>query len=63
MRLKFTLAAILFILFAPTIAFAEVTIKKIPEPQLPEFKGFYVLTQAQSSNISFAKSNIKTTIK
>ena len=87
MRPKFILIAILFILFAPTIAFAEVTIKaevdktsittddnitykltitssekKIPEPQLPEFKGFYVLTQAQSSNISFAKSNIKTTL-
>jgi hypothetical protein len=36
--------------------------KKIPKPQLPEFKGFYVLREAQSSNISFAKNNIKTTV-
>jgi len=34
--------------------------KNIPEPQLPEFKGFYLVTQAQSSTVSLDKSNIKT---
>jgi len=36
------------------------TEKNIPAPQLPEFKGFNVKSQAQSSTVSFAKSNLKT---
>lgn len=87
MKPKFTLAAILFILLASTIAFAQPTIKaevdktsitaddnitykltvtstekKIPEPRLPKFEGFYVLSQVQSSAVSFAKSNIEATL-
>lgn len=33
--------------------------KNIPRLQLPKFEGFNVISQAQSSTISFAKSNIK----
>lgn len=36
--------------------------KNIPAPKLPEFKGFYLVTQAQSSSISFAKGNINASL-
>jgi hypothetical protein len=35
------------------------TEKNVPEPVLPDFKGFTVVSQAQSSTISFVKSEIK----
>jgi hypothetical protein len=38
------------------------TEKNIPSPQIPKFEGFDVLSQAQSSTFSLAKSNIKTTL-
>ena len=34
--------------------------KAVPAPQLPKFRGFSVLSQAQSSTMSFVKSNVKT---
>ena len=34
--------------------------KAVPAPQLPEFTGFGVLSQAQSSTMSYVKSNVKT---
>lgn len=34
--------------------------KKLPTPQLPKFERFNVLSQAQSSTLSFVKSNVKT---
>lgn len=34
--------------------------KKLPAPKLPGFEGFNVISQAQSSTLSFLKSNIKT---
>ena len=36
------------------------TEKNIPSPQIPKFEGFDVLSQAQSSTLSLAASNIKT---
>ena len=36
------------------------TEKNIPSPQIPKFEGFTVLSQAQSSTLSLAASNIKT---
>lgn len=33
--------------------------KKIPAPEAPKFEGFQVVSQAQSSTVSFAKSKIK----
>jgi len=36
------------------------TEKNIPSPQIPKFEGFDVLSQAQSSSLSLAASNIKT---
>lgn len=36
------------------------TDKNIPQPQLPKFAGFQVISQAQSSNISWLKNGIKT---
>jgi HAMP domain-containing protein len=35
------------------------TAKNIPEPRVPDFTGFAVVSQAQSSTISFIKSGIK----
>ena len=35
---------------------------KIPTPQPPDFKGFEVLSSAQSSSVSFMKSNLKTVL-
>ncbi len=34
--------------------------KKIPSPELPKFAGFNTISQAQSSTLSFMKSNIQT---
>jgi len=34
--------------------------KEIPSPQLPGFDGFYVISQTQSSSISFAKGGTMT---
>jgi hypothetical protein len=34
--------------------------KKIPAPQVPKFEGFNIISQAQSSTLSFVKGNIKT---
>lgn len=34
--------------------------KQIPEPQIPDFKSFKLLSSAQSSTLSFLKSNIRT---
>ncbi len=36
--------------------------KKLPSPQIPKFAGFNVISKAQSSTISFAKSEIKTIV-
>lgn len=36
------------------------TEKNIPAVQLPDFKGFSVLSQARSSTVSFAERNLKT---
>jgi len=36
------------------------TEKNIPNPQIPKFEGFDVLSQAQSSTFSLAANNIKT---
>ena len=33
--------------------------KNIPEPKIPEFKGFNILSSAQSSTVSFVESGIK----
>jgi hypothetical protein len=33
--------------------------KNIPEPKLPEFKGFNILSSAQSSTLSFVESGVK----
>jgi hypothetical protein len=38
------------------------TEKKIPQPQLPGFESFSVLSQSQSSTLSFAKSNVETAL-
>lgn len=38
------------------------TDKKLPAPQIPNFEGFNVLSQVESSNMSFAKNEIKTTL-
>jgi hypothetical protein len=32
-------------------------LKKMPNPQLPDFSGFHIISQAQSSSISLGKSN------
>lgn len=42
-----------------TIASTE---KMISQPKFPKFEGFSVLSQAQSSAISFAKNNIETSL-
>ena len=36
--------------------------KNLPEPKLPKFDGFEVVSQAQSSNLSFVKNEMKSTI-
>lgn len=36
--------------------------KSIPSPQLPKFENFNVLSQAQSSSVSFDKKGTKTTL-
>ena len=33
--------------------------KNIPEPKIPEFKGFNILSSAQSSTVSFIESGVK----
>jgi len=33
--------------------------KKLPKPQLPTFAGFNILSQAQSTTMSFSKDNLK----
>ncbi len=38
------------------------TDKRLPEPQIPSFDGFSVLSQVESSNMSFEKNGIKTTL-
>jgi hypothetical protein len=35
------------------------TQKDIPEPKIPEFKGFNIVSSAQSSTVSFVESGIK----
>jgi hypothetical protein len=37
--------------------------RNLPPPQIPEFKGFYLLSQAQSSTLSFVKNEIKTVLE
>lgn len=36
--------------------------KNIPQPQIPRFEGFNIVSQAQSTTVSLAKSNIKNII-
>ena len=36
--------------------------KNLPQPTLPKFTGFSAVSQAQSSSMSFQKSNVSTTI-
>ena len=36
--------------------------KNIPEPQLPKFTGFKIISSAQSSTVSFIKGNVKTIV-
>ena len=36
--------------------------RNIPQPEIPEFNGFDVVSQSQSSNISFGKGDIETTL-
>ncbi len=36
--------------------------RNIPQPEIPEFNGFDVVSQSQSSNISFGKGGIETTL-
>jgi hypothetical protein len=48
-----------YITYKITITSSE---RNIPSPQLPKFEGFNVLSQAQSSSISFDKKGSKTTI-
>jgi hypothetical protein len=36
--------------------------KNLPQPDVPELKGFVVLSTAQSSTMSFSKVNLKTSI-
>jgi len=38
------------------------TEKKVPRPELPEFEGFRIISQVQSSNVSLIKKDIKTSI-
>lgn len=38
------------------------TDKSISKPQIPKFEGFNAISQLQSSNISFVKAGIKTTL-
>ena len=38
------------------------TDKRLASPQIPSFKGFSVLSQVESSNMSFVKNEIKTTL-
>ena len=38
------------------------TERKVPQPELPEFEGFRIISQVQSSNISLIKKDIKTSI-
>lgn len=38
------------------------TEKKLPEPKIPDFKGFSVVSTVQSSTLSFGKNNINTTL-
>ncbi len=38
------------------------TEKNIPQPQIPEFKGFHIISQAQSSTFSFLKSGSQTIV-
>lgn len=42
-----------------TIASTE---RKLPEPKIPEFKGFSLESTARSSSVSFAKNNLNTTL-
>jgi len=34
--------------------------KKLPAPQIPKFEGFNIISQAQSSTVSFMKTELKT---
>lgn len=36
--------------------------ENIPRPQIPEFKGFNIVSQSESSSVSFAKSKVKVAI-
>ena len=36
--------------------------KNLPQPQIPKFEGFDVISSAQSSNMSFIKGGVKTTL-
>lgn len=36
--------------------------KNIPQPQFPRFEGFNIVSQAESTTISFAKSSTKNTV-
>jgi len=36
--------------------------KNIPKPQLPKFTGFQIISSAQSSTVSFIKSEVKTIV-
>lgn len=36
--------------------------KNVPSPQLPEFKGFEIVSQSESSSASFTKSELKVVI-
>jgi len=38
------------------------TDRNLPSPNLPDFKGFNILSQVQSSNMSFTKGEVKTTV-
>lgn len=38
------------------------TENNLPEPKLPKFDGFEVISQAQSSNLSFARNEMKSTM-
>jgi len=36
--------------------------ENIPKPQLPKFRGFKIISSAQSSTVSFIKGNVKTIV-
>lgn len=45
------------LIYQLTIAFSSIN---IPQPKFPEFKDFYVISEAESSTISFQKAGAKT---